>query len=124
MTIDQQGGKDNQQGATSESQAETHAQAALEQSALYAARLAIARWISSSGNALAAADEPGPSMTQAAWFAEAQRNFQEWLARGGFAQYDVVPPTGCLAFVCDGQVTVRPLPAALGLVADVQKIEE
>lgn len=122
MTIDQQGGRDNQQDAASGSQAETHAQAALEQSALYAARLAIARWISSSSNALAAATEPGPSMTQAAWYAAAQHNFQEWLASGGFAQDDVVAPSACLTFVCDGHVTIKPLPGAY--VAAAQKIAE
>lgn len=122
MTIDQQGGSDEQQGAAAGSPAQPHSQAALEQSALYAARLAIARWSSSSANTFAAATEPGPDMAQAAWYAETQRNFQEWLARGGFAQDDVVAPSGCLAFVCDGHVTFRPLPGVF--VADAQKISE
>ncbi|MDB5936710.1 MAG: hypothetical protein JWQ01_4054 [Massilia sp.] len=124
MTIDNQGSKDNPLNATLASQAETHSQAALEQSALYAAQLAIARWISSSGTAAVSAHAPGPCMAQAAWYAQAQQNFQEWLARGGFAQYDVLAATGCLTFVRDGEVTVEPLAGAHGYVGDAQKIEE
>ena len=64
-------------------------QIALEQSALYAARLAIARWINSSAAAAHAGRAPDPAASRATWYAQAQQNFQEWLGRGGFAQYDI-----------------------------------
>jgi hypothetical protein len=66
--------------------AEAHSSIALEQSALYAARLAISRWINSSSDVMPIGD---PSLSRAAWYAQTQQNFQEWLGRGGFAQYDV-----------------------------------
>lgn len=67
-----------------ESIAEAHARIALEQSALHSARLAIARW--SNGSAfpqkqLNAALRPS---VQAAWYAQTQKNFQQWLESGGF----------------------------------------
>jgi hypothetical protein len=66
---------------------------AREQSAMFPTRLAIARW--SSGSELlhphgpASADAP----LRGAWYAEAQRNYQAWLERGGFTQHDGVPDT-------------------------------
>lgn len=90
MTIDnncgQQDGMHNYPG----SQAEAHSHLALEQSALYAAKLAIARWINTSSEA-AAPIAPAADLVRANWYAEAQRNFQEWLGRGGFAQYEIAP---------------------------------
>lgn len=84
MTIDKHCDQD---GCFPGSHAEAHALIALEQSALYGAQLAIARWISSSAG-------PAPMRDAAAertiWYAEAHHHFQEWLGRGGFAQYDTV----------------------------------
>ena len=84
MTIDNNCGEHDYPG----SQAEAHSQVALEQSALYAAKLAIARWINTSSEA-AAPLAPAADLARATWYAEAQRNFQEWLGRGGFAQYEI-----------------------------------
>lgn len=87
MTIDKHCGRDDQMHHVPASQAEAHSLVALEQSALYAARLAIARWSNSSAQAALA--QPAPEQGRAAWYAQAQQNFQEWLGRGGFAQYDI-----------------------------------
>ena len=84
MTIDNFCGQDDQMNPGS--QAEAHSLIALEQSALYAARLAIARWISTSS---AAAPVPDAVAARTNWYSEAHNNFQEWLGRGGFAQYDL-----------------------------------
>jgi hypothetical protein len=73
------------------SQAEAHSRIALEQSALCAARLAIARWLNSSADACAPIAAPAPALARAAWFAQAQQDFQQWLGCGGFAQYEVAP---------------------------------
>lgn len=62
-----------------------HAQVALEQSALYATRLAIARWINGSSAQPLPADN---GAKRAQWFAEAQGHFQQWLNEGGFARAD------------------------------------
>ncbi|HEU4372660.1 MAG TPA: hypothetical protein VFS02_04175 [Telluria sp.] len=88
MTIDTHCGQDDGMPSSPGSQAEAHSQLALEQSALYAAKLAIARWIRTSSEA-AAPVAPAADLARAAWYAEAQRNFQEWLGRGGFAQYEM-----------------------------------
>jgi len=87
MTIDNHCGRDEQkQPAT---RAEAHSLIALEQSALYAANMAIARWINNSSASPALCPPASdPASARAAWYAQAQQNFQEWLARGGFAQYD------------------------------------
>jgi hypothetical protein len=86
MTIDNRGGRDKQKHAAS--RAGAHSLIALEQSALYAANLAIARWINNS-SADQALRTPGSDLSaRAAWYAQDQQNFQEWLTRGGFAQYD------------------------------------
>jgi hypothetical protein len=89
MTIDNHGGQDNQMNAYPGLQARAHSLVALEQSALYAARLAIARWINTSAQATASVDVPAAGLARAGWYEQAQQNFQEWLGRGGFAQYDV-----------------------------------
>ena len=68
------------------SQAHAHAFIALEQSALYAARLAIARWINNSADVMPV---PDAALSKAAWYAQAHQDLQEWLGQGGFAQYDV-----------------------------------
>lgn len=78
MTIDNHCGGDDQFHASSASHAEAHSRVALEQSALFAARLAIARWANAAG---------APPLAQAGWYAQAQHDFQQWLGRGGFAQY-------------------------------------
>ena len=87
MTIDNHCGQDDKMNPGS--QAEAHSLIALEQSALYAARLAIARWINSSADAALPVAAPDPAASRATWYAQAQQNFQEWLGRGGFAQYDI-----------------------------------
>ena len=71
--------------------AEAHSLSALEQSARYAAQLAIARWINASAISTMPLVAPAPA-ARAAWYAQAQQNFQEWLCRGGFAQYDNCSP--------------------------------
>ena len=88
MSIDHDCGQDDQMNDHPGTQAEVHARIALEQSALYAARLAIARWINSSADATRQTYMPAPEMPQARWYAQAQQNFQEWLERGGFGQND------------------------------------
>jgi hypothetical protein len=88
MTINKTCGTENGMHDFPGSQAEAHSQIVLEQSALYAAKLAIARWINGSSEA-AAAIAPAADLARAHWYAETQRNFQEWLGKGGFAQYEV-----------------------------------
>jgi hypothetical protein len=91
MTIDKQPGQDDQLIHFSGSLAEAHSLSALEQSAHYAAQLAIARWINAS--ALSPLPPAAPAqLARAAWYAQAQHNFQEWLGQGGFAQYDTSCP--------------------------------
>jgi hypothetical protein len=90
MTIDNNCGREDGMHDAPGSQAEAHSQIALEQSALYAAKLAIARWINTSSEATAPV-APAPALARASWYAEAQSNFQEWLGRGGFAQYEIAP---------------------------------
>lgn len=85
MTINKHCDGDDQDGVLPVSQAEAHALIALEQSALYAARLAIARWINTSSDE---APVPNAVAARTSWYSEAHNNFQEWLGRGGFAQYD------------------------------------
>ncbi|WLI88050.1 hypothetical protein Q4S45_15020 [Massilia sp. R2A-15] len=78
MTIDNYCSGDDRYDSFSVSHAEAHFRVALAQSALFAARLAIARWADTGA---------APQMAQADWYAEYQNNFQQWLGRGGFAQY-------------------------------------
>ncbi len=87
MTMDNDCGRDDDDKLPG-TQAEAHSVLALEQSALYAAQLAIARWINSSADAALRTKPPAPTSPRTAWYAQAQENFQEWLGRGGFAQYD------------------------------------
>jgi hypothetical protein len=58
---------------------------ALEQSALFPTRLALARWMS--GSDLPNMHYAHPPL-RAAWLAKAQRDFQAWLDKGGFTQHD------------------------------------
>lgn len=88
MTIDNNCERDDGMDDFPGSPAEAHSQLALEQSAMNAAKLAIARWINSS-SAAAAPIAPAAALVRANWYAEAQLNFQEWLGRGGFAQYEI-----------------------------------
>ncbi len=93
MTIDNYCSGDDRFDSFSVSHAEAHSRVALAQSALFAAQVAISRWASACG-----AGQPDPVMAQAEWCARAQKNFQQWLARGGFAQYeddcsDLIKPT-------------------------------
>ena len=92
MTIDKHCDRDQQGNTFPVSGAEAHALIALEQSALYAAWLAIARWINNSSDVMPI---PDAALSKAAWYARTQQNFQEWLGRGGFAQYDAACDEQC-----------------------------
>jgi hypothetical protein len=59
-----------------------------EQSALFSARLALARWTSGGDIPHLQAAAIGMPPLRAAWYASASRHFQEWLECGGFAQHD------------------------------------
>jgi hypothetical protein len=67
------------------SDVEERKQTALEQSALFPTRLAIARW--TSGAEPLRPHHASPPL-KAAWLARAQRDFQAWLDAGGFVQHD------------------------------------
>jgi hypothetical protein len=88
MTTDQHRSQDDQMIHFPGSLANAHSQSALEQAALYAAQLAIARWINASAQSPLPPAAPA-QLARAAWYAQAQQNLQEWLGRGGFAQYDI-----------------------------------
>ncbi|MBC7456372.1 MAG: hypothetical protein H7335_22245 [Massilia sp.] len=88
MSIDRQCKQDAHMNEIPGAQRATLARIALEQSALSQARLAIARWSHSSSHAMRVAHLPAPKMAQAQWYDKTQRDFQEWLGRGGFAQHD------------------------------------
>ena len=62
-----------------------HLLLAQEQAAMHAARLGIARWMS--GNTMAQLEIAAVLMptSQVRWHAQAQKDFQAWLASGGFA---------------------------------------
>ena len=59
---------------------------AREQSALFPTRLALARW--SMGGDFPHLHSGAKLPLRAAWYAQATRNFQEWIDGGGFTQYD------------------------------------
>jgi len=86
MTIENYCDRNQQGNDLPVSGAQTHALVALEQSAMFAARLAIARWINNSSDVMPI---PDAALSKAAWYAQAHQGFQEWLGHGGFAQYDV-----------------------------------
>jgi hypothetical protein len=81
---------------------DAHARIALEQSARHTARMAIARWTSGTVVPQKVAGAARLS-EQARWYANAQDNFRQWLASGGFSQPDdgagvqtaPAPATGC-----------------------------
>lgn len=102
MTIAKHTSPDLQIDSTSASLPETHAQIALEQAALYAARMAIARWSNGSAASASAQVIADSTAGRASWYAQAQRNFQEWLGHGGFAQYDIPCVESCALFDADG----------------------
>jgi hypothetical protein len=56
------------------------------QCAQFPTRLALARW-TSGGNVPHLRGKDNPPL-RAAWFAQAQRDFQAWLEQGGFAQHE------------------------------------
>lgn len=113
MTIDNHS-RDHQFGGCSASHAEAHSRIALEQSALFAAQLAISRWASAG-----AAGQPAPVMAQAHWYAQAQQNLQQWLVRGGFAQdedgcSDLIKPTMYSIGTLPAQPSSSDIPSAAG----------
>lgn len=112
MSIENRCGRDQQINGFPASQAEAHTLIALEQAALDAARLAIARWSNSSSDpALLAAAMLESTSSKAIWYAQAQQNFQEWLGRGGFAQYDLpsAEPGGATLATDQDAGTTKPL---------------
>jgi len=74
---------------------------AREQSVLFPTRLALARWTCGSDIPHLYCDR-SPS-ARASWYDQAQRDFQAWLERGGFTQYDdeAAVPTLADAPACD-----------------------
>jgi hypothetical protein len=72
--------------APGETIADARARIALVQSALYTTRLALARSVGAGAGWPAPLDPANGASAQARWYAEAQRNFQAWLAQGGFSQ--------------------------------------
>ena len=63
---------------------------ARSQCAQFPTRLALARWIR--GGAVPHLHGAGNPPLRAAWFARAQRDFQEWLEQGGFVQHEDTEP--------------------------------
>ena len=59
---------------------------ARSQCAQFPTRMALARW--TRGGAVPHLKGAGNPPLRAAWFARAQRDFQEWLAQGGFVQHE------------------------------------
>ncbi|MBC7624671.1 MAG: hypothetical protein H7232_14950 [Aeromicrobium sp.] len=90
MSIDQQCSQGSQINEMPGTRTEADEQVALEQSASYETRLAIARWSNPSSKAMLPIPAPARKMVQAQWYEKTQRDFQEWLGRGGFAQNDVI----------------------------------
>ena len=78
--------------ADMESIADKHVRVAIEQSAMHAARLAIARWSSGGAFAQWQVDAALRPSVQASWYAQTQKNFQQWLECGGFSQTDMPIP--------------------------------
>ncbi len=62
---------------------------AREQTALFPTRLALARW--TRGGDVPHVFGHSSQVLKAAWYAQAERNFQAWLDHGGFAQHDPKP---------------------------------
>jgi hypothetical protein len=115
MTIHHRGDRNQQASNFLVSRAEAHSLIALEQSALYAARLAIARWINNSSDVMPI---PDAALPKAAWYAQTQQNFQEWLGRGGFAQYEVACNEQFTPVVADDSDLANPVPGSGASRAD------
>ncbi|WP_152594518.1 hypothetical protein [Massilia sp. BSC265] len=69
--------------------AERH-QIARFHAALFPTRLALSRW--QHGGHVPHLHHGAPTL-RAAWYAAARRDFQAWLDRGGFSQYEEAPRT-------------------------------
>lgn len=65
---------------------EAHLQIAMEQVAMHAVQLAVARWTTGY-----LPQEAIPASTQSRWYAEMHGNFTAWLSAGGFAQAEPEP---------------------------------
>jgi glutamine phosphoribosylpyrophosphate amidotransferase len=115
MTSDNHCDRAQQASNCAVSRAQAHALIALEQSALYAARLAISRWINSSFDVMPI---PDAALPKAAWYAQTQQNFQEWLGRGGFAQYEVACGEQFAAVIAEDADLVQPVPDSGASTAD------
>jgi hypothetical protein len=74
-------------------------QAALEQSAMHAVNLAVARW--SNNDVEFELARALPSSSRSRWHANAQDNFMGWLSAGGFAQHS--EPDLCDASAIDDE---------------------
>jgi hypothetical protein len=111
MTIDKHCGQDDQMIHFSGSLADAHSLSALEQSAHYAAQLAIARWINASAQSPLPPAAPA-QLARATWYAQAQQNFQEWLGLGGFAQYDDLPCAEWTGQAAPTEPAAKPAPAS------------
>jgi|GEM_PF-1575537 len=79
-----------------DAQRDAHALVAREQSAIFSAQIAIARWTSKKKDTMNTAP-PAREPARARWYAQAEKNFQEWLKRGGFSQGDDAVPAVDLA---------------------------
>ena len=58
--------------------------------AMFPTRLALSRW--QHGGHIPHLHHEAPAL-RAAWYATARRDFQSWLDRGGFSQYEEAPAT-------------------------------
>ena len=62
----------------------------LEQSALFATRLALARWTHGGDKPHLGQSTSNSAARRAIWYAQVQQNFQAWLEDGGFHRSDEV----------------------------------
>ena len=67
-------------------------QIARTHAALFPTRLALSRW--QYGGHIPHLHHGAPAL-RAAWYANARRDFQAWLDRGGFSQYEESPVASC-----------------------------
>jgi hypothetical protein len=75
--------------SSNESTADAHARIALEHSAMVSAKLAIARWSNGSLGEHAPLSALDEVASRGRWLTQAQRQFQDWLEHGGFAQHEI-----------------------------------
>jgi hypothetical protein len=94
MSIDKDRGTPSNFDRIPESPADARIRVALEQSALYSARLAIARWRNRDADLDSTAGVGSDLSAKARWYAQTQANFQQWMRSGGFSQpeYASCPP--------------------------------